>query len=148
MKSQLIVAVCVALLSLLAGKLGIDVDPQNFDLAKFLSEHLGELLGGMGGLGAILAYFLQKLRLEVSPVAFERALEEGSFDLDALLSKLRSGGGAVAGQLNEALGAASADVSFVRLFHHCEFDSELTDAVNSAHSLYRSKRAQRAEPKH
>jgi hypothetical protein len=146
MKSQLIVAICVALLSLLAGKLGIDVDPQNFDLAKFLSEHLGELLGGMGGLGGILAYFLQKLKLEVSPAAFERALEEGSLDLDDLLGKLRSGGSAVAGQLGATLGAASADAAFVRLFHHCEFDSELTDAVNSAHSLYRSKRAKRAEP--
>ena len=148
MKSQLIVAVCVALLSLLAGKLGIDIDPQNFDLAKFLSEHLGELLGGMGGLGAILTYFLRKLQLEVSPAAFERALDEGALDLDGLLGRLRTGGNAVAGQLGEALRAASADVAFVRLFHHCEFDSELTDAVNTAHSLYRNKRAQRVEPKH
>lgn len=147
MKSQLIVVICVALLSLLAGKLGIDIDPQNFDLGKFLSQHLGELLGGMGGLGAILAFFLQKLRLEVSPDAFERALGEGSIDLEELLGRLRAGGTAVAGQLSETLGAASADVAFVRLFHHCEFDVELTDAVNSAHSLYRSKRAQRAEPK-
>jgi hypothetical protein len=148
MKSQRIVAICVALLSLLAGKLGIDIDPQNFDLAKFLSEHLGELLGGMGGLGAILAYFLQKLKLEVSPAAFERALEDGTLDLDGLLNRLRIGGSAAAGQMGQALGAASADVAFVRLFHHCEFDSELTDAVNAAHSLYRSKRAQRVEPKH
>jgi len=148
MKSQLIVAICVALLSLLAGKLGIDIDPENFDLAKFLSDHLGELLGGMGGLGAILTYFLRKLQLEVTPLAFERAMEDGSLDLEELLGMLRSGGSAVAGQLGEVLGAASADVAFVRLFHHCEFDSELTDAVNTAHSLYRNKRAHRVEPKH
>ena len=148
MKSQLIVAICVALLSLLAGKLGIDIDPENFDLAKFLNDHLGELLGGMGGLGAILTYFLRKLQLEVTPVAFERAMEDGTLDLEELLGMLRSGGSAVAGQLGDVLGAASADVAFVRLFHHCEFDSELTDAVNTAHSLYRNKRAQRVEPKH
>lgn len=146
MKLQVIVVIVSALMSLLAGKLGIDLNDANFDLAKFLSDHLAELFGGMGGLGAILAYFLRQLQNDVSPKGLGLAISNGDIDFDALIDQLRTNGGALAGQMSEAVGAASADFAFVRLFHHCEFDKELTGAINAAHNLYRLKRA-KSEPK-
>lgn len=143
MQTQIVTYVLMVLLTIIGGKLGIDFNNAD-SLADFLSKHLGELLGG-GSVATALAALIQRLKNQINPAALQTALERGEVDLSTLGGYAQQRLTAVAGTVTERMQTAAADAAFVTLFHHCEFDGELTDAVNTAHGIYRAKRAQRAK---
>lgn len=103
---------------------------------KWLNAHFPQV-GGLGFVAAAAWYVLTKAREYVNRDVLARQLSSKQLQVGEVVGAFEDIGDWDTATLVKS---AAADASFVALYHACDFDAELTDSLNTTHSLYRAKR--------
>jgi len=129
------IAVALTIVSFL---LGVGDVPFN-DAATFVAwlQAHGVQVGSFGAIGYLAWLIVSRARDYIDADVIKRALESGKAHIADLVKGVEATGDESAVR---RLKTVAADAAWTTLYHGCDNDPEVTEALNKAHALYRSKR--------